>query len=293
MKPFSVTLLLFLSSFAFSQAKPFSHGGEKRRYTIYLPAAYHQKKDQSFPLVFNFHGGGMTMTEHMFYSRMNEAADKYGFIVVYPQGIKQDWNVGFDMSYQKGTDDVGFTKALLEHVVKEYRVKEDAVYATGLSRGGFFCHRLAAELPHKFTAIASVGGPLPDSVAYFHQAKRRIAVMLIQGDEDQVVQYLGKTGAYQSAAATYTYWKKRNGLESFTEKSKVIDRSKRDSTAVAILETRGGGCTVSLVTVKGGGHTWPGSDPFNIGFPLGRTTSEIDANEWIWQFFMEHKKKEK
>jgi polyhydroxybutyrate depolymerase len=92
---------------------------------------------------------------------MNVAAEKHQFIVIYPQGLKQDWNVGFGMAYQKGIDDVGFTKALLEHMVNDYRVDQEAVYATGLCRGGFFCHRLAAELPYKFAAIASVGGPLP------------------------------------------------------------------------------------------------------------------------------------
>jgi polyhydroxybutyrate depolymerase len=288
---FFFLVLVFCYIKACSQAKPFSYGGEKRRFTIYLPTSYEQQPGKHFPLVLNFHGGGMTMTEHMFYSRMNATAEKHHFIVVYPQGVKQDWNVGFETSYQNGTDDVGFVNALLEYLFKEYRVKKEMVYASGLSRGGFLCHRLAAELPHRFAAIASVGGLLPDSVAFFHKEAKQMSVLQIHGDRDQVVSYAGKGGAYQSALATYDYWKKINGLQLALEKSKVIDRQSKDSTAIVIKEASGNGFRVSLVTVKGGGHTWPGSDPFNIGFSLGRTTKEIDANEIIWLFFSAHTRK--
>jgi len=37
--------------------------------------------------------------------------------------------------------------------------------------------------------------------------------------------------------------------------------------------------------VWGGGHTWPGRDPFNIGYPLGKTTNDLDINEYMWDFF--------
>jgi polyhydroxybutyrate depolymerase len=139
MKQLALTLVLALIiKFAFCQAMQFPYGREKRRYTIYLPGSYYQQQNKLLPLVFNFHGGGITITEHMFYSRMNVAAEKHQFIVIYPQGLKQDWNVGFEMAYQKGIDDVGFTKALLEHMVNDYRVDQEAVYATSLSRVGFF-----------------------------------------------------------------------------------------------------------------------------------------------------------
>jgi len=282
--------LVILFSKSYSQAKPFSHGGDKRRYTIYLPKTYAQKKEQSFPVVFNLHGGGMTMTEQMFYSGMNKTAEKYGFIVVYPQGIRQDWNVGFDMSYQNGSADIGFINALLDHLLKEYRINPSQVYATGLSRGGFFCHRLAAELPERFAAIASVGGPLPDSVAYFHKKQVPVSVLMIHGNEDQIVKYDGKDSAYLSAPATYAYWRKHNGLSNAKESSRIIDQNRTDSTVVRILETSTKNVSVSLVSIIGGGHTWPGSHPFNIGFNLGKTSQEIDINEVIWKFFSRHKK---
>jgi polyhydroxybutyrate depolymerase len=49
------------------------------------------------------------------------------------------------------------------------------------------------------------------------------------------------------------------------------------------------GCTdessVELCTIEGGGHTWPGGTPMP---EFGKTSSDIQANEWMWQFFLEH-----
>lgn len=283
-------LLILLVNDACTQAKQFSYGSEKRRYTVYLPTSYYEKKEQVFPLVFNFHGGGMTMTEQMFYSKMNDAADKHHFIVVYPQGIKQDWNVGFDMSYQKGTDDVGFISALLEKLVKDHRIDTAKVYATGFSRGGFFCQRLAAELPQKFAAIASVGGTLPDSVAHFHKSKIPVGVMIVHGTSDDIVNYAGKPNAYRSATAAFDYWKVHNRLQVLKEAKRAINSISNDSTSVEIVEISGKDVSISLVTIVDGGHTWPGSHPFNIGFPLGKTTREININDIMWKFFARHKR---
>jgi polyhydroxybutyrate depolymerase len=163
-------MLMFCFSSGFPQVKPFSFEGTKRKYLIYFPASYHANSTTDFPLVFNFHGGGMTVAEQMLYTKMNETAEKHGFVVVYPAGIKEDWNVGFGTSYRYGINDVGFINALVDSLTKEHRIDRQTIYAVGLSRGGFFCHRLAAELPDAFAAIASVGGTLPDSMRYYHKS---------------------------------------------------------------------------------------------------------------------------
>lgn len=115
--------------------------------------------------------------------------------------------------------------------------------------------------------------------------------MLIQGDQDEIVHYNGKAGAYSSAINTYEYWKKHNNVTSTGDTKKTLNRIKKDSTSVEILEAKGTNVTISLVSIYGGGHTWPGSDPFNIGFPLGRTSTEINANEIIWKFLSRHSRK--
>ena len=290
LKLFITAVLLTTAITVSAQIKSFQFEGVKRKYLVYLPVSYQANPDQSFPLVFNFHGGGMTVAEQMLYTRMNEVADKHNFIVVYPSGIKQDWNVGFEMSYQNGSNDIGFVKAILDSLKQEYRIDEKAVFATGLSRGGFFCHRLAAEMPDDFAAIASIGGPLPDSVKYYHRSDKRVSVMQVHGTADEVVKYDGKTDAYASAPATYSYWVTRNELARQKESKKVLNTNKKDNTSVTIQEVTDKGVTVSLLTVDNGGHTWPGAVSYNIGYPLGNTTMDVDINEFMWRFFSKNRK---
>jgi polyhydroxybutyrate depolymerase len=266
-----------------AQSKSIVFGQQKRKYVLYLPKGY--KSTKTYPLVYNFHGGGMTAPEQMFYSRMNQTADKHNFIVVYPSGISADWNVGFDMSYKNGTNDIGFIQALTDTLKKKYSVNSKAIFATGLSRGGFFCHRLATEMPEVFAGIASIGGPLPDSVKFYHRSAKKISIMQVSGTEDRIVEYHGKSGAYSSAISTFKYWVAHNKLSMNAVRNKSLNGNKKDGTSVSIKEVKDGLSSVMLISINNGGHTWPGSDSFNIGYPLGKTTNDLDINEAMWAFF--------
>jgi polyhydroxybutyrate depolymerase len=287
---FSLLLLASTSIPALAQVSSLIHKEEKRRYLIYTPASYAREPQKAFPVVFNFHGSGMSMAEQMLYTQMNRAADRHGFIVVYPLGIKQDWNVGFGMSYLEGSDDIGYTEALLTKLKGDYRVDSARVYATGLSRGGFFALRVAAELPQLFAAVASVGGPMPEPVLKHHAKTSKVGVLLVHGTADQVVAYGGKPGGYLSAEETYAYWLKQNGLDAAGANRRVIDADPNDGTQVTWLEQGNGAQRVALATIKEGGHTWPGADSFNVGLPIGKTTRDIDGNEMIWQFLSQHRR---
>jgi len=288
----SLLFLMIIGAFGNIQAqvKGIKVEDERRRYLVYLPKSYHDNPGQSFPLVFNFHGGGMTAAEQMFYSGMNKTADKYGFIVVYPTGINQDWNVGFDMSYHDGHKDIEFVQAILNSLRNEYKIDEKAIFACGLSRGGFFTHRIAAELSESFAAVASISGTLPDSVRHYYKPVNKISVMQVHGTEDRIVNYEGKSNAYASATDTFLFWLHHNGLERKNERLKLIDEISEDGSSIEWIEVRGNDASVHLLSIKGGGHTWPGSDPFNIGFPLGLTSRELDFNEVLWTFFSKNRK---
>ena len=287
-----VSLLLLLATcfpvLAQAQVQTLQHKDLKRRYIVYTPPAYHSALQQAFPVVFNFHGGGMSMAEQMLYTQMNRAADRHGFIVVYPQGIKQDWNVGFGMDYLAGTDDVGFVQAMLDTLKQDYRIDSRRVYASGLSRGGFFALRLAAELPQQFAAVASVGATMPEPVVAHHGKPEKVGMLLIHGTADQVVLYEGKAGGYLSAQETLRYWAKVNGITSAMSPPRLLPAATGDDLKVSMLEQANGQQSVGLVTIDGGGHTWPGADTFNIGLPIGKTSRSIDANEVMWEFFGRH-----
>ena len=46
-----------------------------------------------------------------------------------------------------------------------------------------------------------------------------------------------------------------------------------------------GGSAAVFYSIKGGGHTWPGAIPVPR---LGKTTTQINASELIWNFFKSH-----
>lgn len=283
-KLISIVVFIFVFSFTFGQTKSLQYKDVKRKYILYTPQNYDSAK--TYPVVFNFHGGGMTPAEQMLYTDMNQTADKYGFIVVYPKGIKEDWNVGFETSYKEGTDDIGFVDALLTQLQKDYKIDNKRVFATGLSRGGFFCYRIAAELSHRFTAVAAIGATLPDSVAINNPNKKETGVLIVHGKADKIVNFEGKKDAYFSAVDTYKYWK----MPSFTrEIKKTINKVPHDDTTIEILESSSTNKTVTLISIENGGHTWPGANDFNIGLPIGKTSKELDINEYMWAFFEKQK----
>lgn len=266
------------------------HQDVKRKYIVYTPSSYASQAPRQFPLVINYHGGGMTMREQMLYTQMNRTAEREQFIVVYPQGIKNDWNVNFDRQSAEGSDDIGFTEAMLAKLNQDYRIDQQRVYATGLSRGGFFSMRVAAELPHLFAAVATVGATLPHTLLGATAKPGKVGVMHLLGTADQIVLYEGKKDSYLSAADSYRYWLDKNGIADSAVQERRLDADQRDGTEIGFKEQRREGISVALVSVKNGGHTWAGADAFNVGLPLGNTSREIDANDVIWDFLNRHKK---
>lgn len=281
----TISIFIIFSAFCYGQKQRIKIGDETRQFTLYVPKTV--EVDKPIPLVLNLHGSGMSSTEQMFYSDMNKTADKYGFAVLYPQGKNEDWNVGFEMDYDTGQDDVGYIKQVLQEVKNEISVDENAIFAIGLSRGGFFTHRLAAEMPGTFAAICAVGAPIPLEVMKRNNSKEKLAVLIVHGTDDEIVLYKGKEGAYASVDETVAYWLGRNDTKNIPtiEKIDTIE----DGTSV-IQKNYGTNSNVILLTIENGGHTWPGAHPFNIGFPLGKTTQDISMNEIMWKFFDANRK---
>lgn len=272
-------IFICLTTFSYGQTQGIKIDGDMRQFTMYVPATINKEKPAA--LVLNFHGSGMTALEHMFYTEMNSTADTNNFILVYPQGKENDWNVGFGMDYDDGPKDVEFVRQLVEKIRQHYNIDTHAIFATGLSRGGFFTHRLAVEMPEVFAAIASVGAPIPNEVKKRHSTVEKIAVLLAHGDADVHVKYGGKEEKYNSVEETITYWKNHN--KSTKEHTENIN-SMEDETSVKTT-TYSGVKDVVLVKIENGGHTWPGADDFNVGFPLGKTTHDISFNDVMWKFF--------
>ena len=124
--------------------------GVARDYLVYLPAGF--DGTVSVPVMISYHGGSDSAQSWSNYSNFKPLADANNFIAVYPNGLPDPsypqggriWNsVG---PYDNGTDDIGFTSAMIDELYADYAIDRSRVYACGYSNGGNICWELAAFL---------------------------------------------------------------------------------------------------------------------------------------------------
>ncbi len=274
--------------------------GEFRRvYRIHLPASY--DGTHPIPLVLVFHGRLQTAEDIAAITRFSELADRAGFIVAYPSGIKDHWNDGrspFPIWGARNYDDVGFVRSLIRHLKQELAVDPDRVYATGMSNGAMFVQRLACELSDQLAAIGPVDGTLPDLIAQSCAPSQPVSVIEFHGTRDAYVHWEGGAvralgGRTLSVPDTIAHWQRVAACShDSTIVSHLPHRDADDPTQVWQASTSDcqAGRAVVLYAVEGGGHTWPGGpDDHSLPF-LGRVTSDVSATEAIWAFFAQHPK---
>ncbi|MGD8717514.1 MAG: PHB depolymerase family esterase [Candidatus Zixiibacteriota bacterium] len=281
------------------EKKTITVDGKDREYYVHVPPGY--DGTTPVPLVLGLHGGGGTADKFDKLSHMSATADAHGFIAVYPQGLDKAWNDGRSINKKKEkADDVKFLGELCKQLSADYAIDETRIYTTGISNGGFMSMRLAAEMPEVFAAACSVAAGVSDYLNEEHDPPiAPIAVMLINGTEDPLVPYEGgdvkvlgfKRGKVLSASDGVGWWAKYNGCDVPPVKTDLPDVDPNDGITVWREDySHAGGADAVLVTVEGGGHTWPsGWQYLGEGF-IGKTTNDID-NEIIWTFFAAHPRK--
>ena len=155
-------------------------------------------------------------------------------------------------------------------------------------------YRLASELSDRIAAIASVAGPMGTEAC---RPLRPVPVLHIHGTKDLAVPFEGGKGTldpsgtdYSSVNYTIQAWAKADECASTPRVEELLDRAE-DGTTVSRQTYSGGrnGAEVVLITVKGGGHTWPGREFGPELKILGLSSKEISANELIWEFFEKHR----
>ena len=164
----------------------FEYDGLERRFRIHIP----ENLQQGASLVVVMHGFTSSARVIEGYSGMNSVADEHGFVVVYPQGTKDDWgnnffNVGYDFHDSNGVDDIGFVHALIEHLQQSLNLSSRNVFSTGMSNGGDMSYMLACQ-SDVIRAIAPVAGCMMKHIYDSCTPTRPIPVLEIHGTLDDV-----------------------------------------------------------------------------------------------------------
>lgn len=142
---------------------------EARDYWQYVPA---RRKSAPQPLVVFLHGCYQTATQAAAQTRLNELADKRGFVVVYPEqrvsapssaplaegnGIGC-WNWFLPDHQERGRGEPATLAGITQRVVQQLRLDAYRVYVGGASAGGVMAVNLAASYPDVYAAVAVVAG---------------------------------------------------------------------------------------------------------------------------------------
>ncbi len=274
-------LFLLLPFFSLAQTitGSFQHDGLARDYRLHLPP--NLQPGEQLPLVLNLHGYTSNAVEQEFYSGMNAVADTGRFLVCYPNGVGNAWNVG--TTWGGTADDVGFLSALIDTIQAQYGVDMERVYSCGMSNGGFMSYRLACELGDRIAAIASVTGTMTTAMLTNCDPVRPMPVMEIHGTADQVVAYNGSFGV-ASIPDVVDFWDSQNECDGPVVSGNFPDVVTNDQ-ATASFDIHTGcqeGVEVILITVANGGHSWPGAIPIPS---FGATCQDFSASSEIWNFF--------
>ncbi|WP_341996504.1 hypothetical protein MRBLWH7_003332 [Microbacterium sp. LWH7-1.2] len=278
---------------------PLKSGGVSRPFLLYVPASY--DGHTPIPVVINGHGSTSDGEEHLSYSAMIPVADEHGFAIVAPTGAVEYtrghiWNFpgfplfgGSELAPEGTPDDDLMIRDLIAELPQAICADQTRIYATGFSAGGRMASRLACSNADLVAAVGAVGGLRAGSepdIADCHPS-RPVPVIAFHGDADPVNKFEGGTGTMTNfgygVQAGVEQWASIDGCDSTPEVEEVTP---------TVDSATYGGCAkdseVVFYTIKGGGHTWPGS-----GFPLpadqfGATDMSINASELMWRFFETH-----
>jgi polyhydroxybutyrate depolymerase len=276
-------------------------GGRARAWHVKVPTA--AREGHALPLVVALHGGGGTGQRMHQLTGFDATAEKYGFFLVYPEGIEKNWNDGrADMrstAAREEVPDVDFVRTILNEMRTTYLVDDARVYVTGMSNGAMMSSRIACELADRVAAVALVAGTMPRSIQPQCAPQRPVSVMVVHGTEDPIVPYqggevklrgFGARGMVISANATASEWARLDGCEPGATERAIADTDTMDGSTIRVQAWSRckEGTGVELWTVQGGGHTWPGGWQYLNEKIIGTTNRDIDGREEIWRFFAAH-----
>jgi polyhydroxybutyrate depolymerase len=221
------------------------------------------------PLLLVHHGYTMTGEAMRTLTGFQAIADREGFVVAFPDGVGNTWNVGTGAcgggALGSGTaDDFTFVDALISSIEADQCLSREHVFMTGFSMGGYFSNHAGCKKSNVIRAIAPhSGGTYPGSCS-----GGPIPVMIWHGSAD----FLIDSNCGRNARDV---WVERNGCQP------TFDTVPLTMGTCEWYKGCPPGGQVVLCMMNGMSHQWSGG-----AAPIGAPAYE-NASEMIWKFFKE------
>lgn len=232
-------------------------GSAMRTFVVHVPASYDGAT--LLPVVIDFHPLGGTGSSWRGSTGWQEVADREGFIMVWPDGVGNSWNVGRCCSTARtqGIDDVAFTRAIISMLTERGCIDARRVYATGCSNGGGMAYRVACEAADVVAAVAPVDfdcvfGPDETSSCGSCNPSRPISAVQFRATNDTAVPYTGGPGprgevVFPGAASNFEDWANINQCDGSPS-------TWANNASCATYPACASGVETTLCTVQNGSH---------------------------------------
>ena len=248
------------------------------------------------PLVVDIHGGQDDMYQQRWTSDFANISMEQGFIVAYPQGHNNLWNMGWDpITCSAGImcteeDDVGFILQMVDTITQNHSIDNSRIYSTGWSNGCGMTQRLAVEASDIFAAAGCM------SMYRFVEAPSDylpIPFMEVHGLLDEIIQYTTTAhsalifGPEKGAIQNLESWAELNGCQDTTPEV-IESQDDYDIRGYTNCENE---TQVMLVTLFFAAHNpYEHDDPVTQPGRGGANPTGIPTSTIVWEFMSKYSK---
>jgi poly(hydroxyalkanoate) depolymerase family esterase len=250
---FFVCCILFTAVQTQAQIEDFQLGSTTRQMLVYAPSGLQPNS----PLLLSLHGMNQDIAYQQNQTKWELVAKEYGFVVVYPGGINNSWDI-------MGTSDIDFILAIIDEMYERYAIDRNRVYLSGFSMGGMMTYHAANYIADKIAAFAPVSGYLmggPNT-----NSSRPIPIIHTHGTSDDVVSFSGVQPCLDA-------WIARNNCPTTAVVTNPYPADKPNSNGTKYYWGPGtDSVEVVLLSLKNKGH-WHSNEP-----------NGVHTSQEIWNF---------
>lgn len=265
----------------------FRNSAGERRYFTHRP---NRTTDTPLPLVVLLHGGTQSVADFAAATRMNDLADRLGFIAVYPEQSRSAnpmryWNWFRPADQTRDAGEPSLIAGITRQATEAHPVDPDRVYLAGFSAGAAMATIMAATHPDLYAAVGVHSGlphgcahGLPSALAAMRgggivtPVVRPVPLIVFHGDSDTVVAPVNAARVIDQAPGS------RLGPRTTSRGTAPGGRAYTRTTVQA------DGVVLEQWIVHGSGHAWSGGSaarPYTD--PAGP-----DASAQMLRFFTAH-----